>query len=1276
MVKHRILGMVIATAFASMSWQAMAQDVSGGNAKAGAVKTAKAKKTAQKDAQRSQTEAEPSTAGAELLSLMKQAAIAGSHGGEEAWRKSILNKQTTGLAQRYIDWHVRYDQDMSGKAEDIMPGAVTQFLVSFPFECASMFDFGRPFAPENGFDTSKATDGAMYPALNWMIYESKGNTSALCPQERMANPGFVTLYMATRLISDDAQKAVLEMPSTTPVVAWINGKRVVESMEKGPEPAPKYGEKWSVDLQKGENILVLKVAALEQQPGLYVFFSDENGKPMNLKTDLSTPIVSGALDAVRPAHPEPSVLMTMLRDNSVSIADRALIAREILAPDEAERKINDLLFADIEKTAALSAEELEIAILALDDAGKSMQILKKAIPRFANDPRMTLLYARQMLLTSEEQGDTGIRFADEWPQIKKMVENLQAPVINGISYEPLKRKILALAELNGQQAMTALQSMDLDSCPACETYLGSLVMGSMTDRGQRLQYRNMLQKLWSHQQNASAYLADMLDMNLRRAVSGNDVAAIATALADIQKQVESFFERHPYDDFMWAFWLRVLTAYGLDSAWVRADPNRQDILRQAGFTADAESWFMLYLTQRMNDPGRWVLYAEHCLRTGQLGEAVEAYQMASQLMPQNDTLAERAVMAQKMANHDTAPDTAEAFEKPYIVKDVPGNQDPNATGLVSLIDNRVVRILPNGLASTFNQIAFEIIDEQGLKSVRSMPINYSPTDEKLEIISVTTTKKDGTVRRLYKTSEFNMADESIRMYYDQRQLVIEVPDLAVGDRIEYQFKRTQTQRSSSSVSYFSDVYQLQTWFNRQWSRYTILSPADMPVQLLRHDPAGSRLIETAATLENNQQIRQFEEKNTPRFLPEDKMPGATEVMPFLIVSTFKNWQAIADWFLDLAQSQWKADDAIRSEVARLTEGVTDEFEKLKRIHSFVVKSTRYVALEFGIHGHKPYPAAQVFERRFGDCKDKASLLKVMLKEAGIDSDFVLARTRQNGDISMDLANPYLFDHAILYVPKYDLFLDGTAEFSGTGELPALDQDAWVFILNDNGSYRLIKTPVSKAADNVSHHEWVFDLTQGDRVTYTDIARYTGFFAPSYRERYQIDTLQRERLESELAYNIPGTKVESHQFSDLTNLEASVNLEMQASTSFADIVKTNGNTWLVNPTISTTRMTQMLAPSATRRTPIIQVVPMRFEQSVTLILPPDAQVTLPNDTAETTDFGSYEIKMSKDGNRLTTNVTLILETIKVMPENYTAYLDFLQRYDRKLNTQLAITVESQ
>jgi hypothetical protein len=127
----------------------------------------------------------------------------------------------------------------------------------------------------------------------------------------------------------------------------------------------------------------------------------------------------------------------------------------------------------------------------------------------------------------------------------------------------------------------------------------------------------------------------------------------------------------------------------------------------------------------------------------------------------------------------------------------------------------------------------------------------------------------------------------------------------------------------------------------------------------------------------------------------------------------------------------------------------------------VEKNTRYVALEFGIHGYKPSRVDRVLARRFGDCKDKASLLHALLEVAGVDSRIVLLRMRQLGSIPPEPASLAVFNHAIVYVPALDWYLDGTAEFHGATELPISDRRASILVVEPDGKSRFTVTPEAR-----------------------------------------------------------------------------------------------------------------------------------------------------------------------------------------------------------------------
>ena len=76
---------------------------------------------------------------------------------------------------------------------------------------------------------------------------------------------------------------------------------------------------------------------------------------------------------------------------------------------------------------------------------------------------------------------------------------------------------------------------------------------------------------------------------------------------------------------------------------------------------------------------------------------------------------------------------------------------------------------------------------------------------------------------------------------------------------------------------------------------------------------------------------------------------------------------------------------IKQKVAELTAGISDPLEKIRALAAFTQRQIRYAAIEIGIGGHQPHAAGDVLGHRYGDCKDKATLLNTMLQEIGIDS---------------------------------------------------------------------------------------------------------------------------------------------------------------------------------------------------------------------------------------------------------------------------------------------------
>ena len=212
--------------------------------------------------------------------------------------------------------------------------------------------------------------------------------------------------------------------------------------------------------------------------------------------------------------------------------------------------------------------------------------------------------------------------------------------------------------------------------------------------------------------------------------------------------------------------------------------------------------------------------------------------------------------------------------------------------------------------------------------------------------------------------------------------------------------------------------------------------------------------------------------------PERQMPPWQAISGRLAISLvppsgqgqgFQSWADIGAWYLSLTQGQRAASPEIKAQVVALTAAQPTLLGKIEALANFVQSDVRYVAIELGIGGWQPHAAAEVFRHRYGDCKDKATLLATMLKEIGVESSYVLVNS-ERGAIS-DSTPPNLgFNHVILAIqlpagiedprllalssqPKLGriLFFDPTDRYTPVGRLAGPRQAGIGLLVTADGS---------------------------------------------------------------------------------------------------------------------------------------------------------------------------------------------------------------------------------
>lgn len=205
----------------------------------------------------------------------------------------------------------------------------------------------------------------------------------------------------------------------------------------------------------------------------------------------------------------------------------------------------------------------------------------------------------------------------------------------------------------------------------------------------------------------------------------------------------------------------------------------------------------------------------------------------------------------------------------------------------------------------------------------------------------------------------------------------------------------------------------------------------------------------------------------------DYAPDDDSALPMLRLAWNEDpsWAAVGSWFTELVDRTTTSSPTAQELARTLTADATSNRERIMRLSEYAKRTIRYEAVEIGTGGWIPSPADEVLQRGWGDCKDKAQLLRVMLGAVGIPAHLVLLRSGRTGRIDINFPSTLGFNHCIVAVPTDQvetteddpvvdglLFLDPTMDRGHPLWLSPFDQGHWVVVAAGSAS-RLVQLPI-------------------------------------------------------------------------------------------------------------------------------------------------------------------------------------------------------------------------
>jgi hypothetical protein len=278
----------------------------------------------------------------------------------------------------------------------------------------------------------------------------------------------------------------------------------------------------------------------------------------------------------------------------------------------------------------------------------------------------------------------------------------------------------------------------------------------------------------------------------------------------------------------------------------------------------------------------------------------------------------------------------------------------------------------------------------------------------------------------------------------------------------------------------------------------------------------------------------------PRIKHEESMPDFNALAARMKLTYFgpgmqtntDSWASLGKWYNGLTADRRTATPEMVAKAKQLVEAKTDFVARARAVAEFMQQEVRYVAIEIGVGGFQPHPASDVFRARYGDCKDKATLLSTMLREVGIASDYVIIDT-DRGVVKPDMPSS-MFNHVILAIEipsgtdtsklrslvkdkssKEYLLFDPTNTETPLGEIPTYLQDTYALLVTP-ASGEIIHTPVLDPDFNRNLRRGKFKLDADGTLQGSVEGKMVGHPASVTRDMYRSRSEQ-ERLQTAERY---------------------------------------------------------------------------------------------------------------------------------------------------------------
>ena len=484
---------------------------------------------------------------------------------------------------------------------------------------------------------------------------------------------------------------------------------------------------------------------------------------------------------------------------------------------------------------------------------------------------------------------------------------------------------------------------------------------------------------------------------------------------------------------------------------------------------------------------------------------------------------------------------------------------------VMLLDETTYTVDPKGQAVEHVRRVVKILRPQGRDY--GYPAVYYDKDSKVLSLHVWSIDAAG---HEYSVKDNEIGDvgqpgEGGQLYSDERAKVANPPGRDPGGIIAYEYEKRERPYLAETNWEFQDE------LPRMRQSFTVALPPGYTYTTTwaRHAKVEGIDLENHSYRWEMNDVPAIDLDHVPMAPNEGALAARMTVHytgPGLAEPQDGTWQGIGEWYEGLSRDRLVSTPDIAAKAAELTAGKTDFYDKAEAIGDFVQQKIRYFVIEMGVGGYQPHAAEEIFRGRYGDCKDKATLLSAMLSSVGIHSALMMVDSERGVvdpdapsiwgnhmiaaiEIPKGYESPKLHSVVTAKTGKRYLIFDPTWYLTPFGQLEDNLQGSYGVLIEGKDS-QVIELPVMDPTLNTIRRTGKFELSADGSLKgsvtdlrFGDLAETRRQVFSSEGEKKQTEYVNRVIAQDFTGASMTGLKVENV---DALNKDLTTTFDLQAS----------------------------------------------------------------------------------------------------------------------------------